>query len=391
MKPIIHFYTLGFKINILERKITLKKKDPYKPILGILLLMYIGTMIVLQSMKTDMIFSESENRRLEQAPKISKTQVVDGRFTTNYEKYISDQFPLRDFWIGVKSKSEKIWGKKENNGVYIGKDGYLLEKFQNPSEEDFESKVAEINDIAINLPNVNKYFMLVPNSTKVLEDKLPPYAPNGDELDCIDQVKSNLDRDVQFVDVYQVLQSNRDKYIYYKTDHHWTTRGAFLAYIELMGEMEIEPRDEKYYEIKKFSDSFYGSLYSKSGIRDVEPDTIELYIPKDMEEIKVEYLGEGGISYSLYDMDSFNKKDKYTVFLGGNHPLIKIESSANTTDKLLILKDSYANSFIPFLTSHFSEIYVVDPRYYDEDLVDLMKDEGIDNLLILYNVKTFFE
>ena len=361
MKPIIHFYTLGFKINILERKITLKKKDPYKPILGILLLMYIGIMIVLQSMKTDKVFSESENRRLEQAPKMSKTQVIDGRFTTNYEKYISDQFPLRDFWIGVKSKSEKILGKRENNGVYMGKDGYLLEKFQNPSEEDFESKVAEINDIATNLPNVDKYFMLVPNSTKILEDKLPSYAPNGDELYYIDKVGDNLDKDIQFVDVYNVLQSNREKYIYYKTDHHWTTRGAFLAYRELMQEMEIVPRDEKYYEIQMFSDSFYGSLYSKSGSRGVGPDTIELYIPKSSEEIRVEYLEEGSVANSLYDMDSLDKKDKYTVFLGGNHPLIKIESNANTTDKLLILKDSYANSFIPFLTSHFSKIYVVDP------------------------------
>ncbi len=369
----------------------MKKQDSYKPILSILLLIYIGSMIIINKITADKVFSEAENRRLEQAPKLSTSQLMDGRFTANYEKYVSDQFPLRDFWIGVKSNGEKALGKKENNGVYLGKDGYLMEKFKKPSEKIFKSKVDDINSLVSNMLNANKYFILAPNSMKILEDKLPPYAPNADELIYIDRVKSSIDNDIKFVDIYDALYSHKDEYIYYKTDHHWTTRGAYLAYERFMEYIGEGPHKEDYFNIEKVTDDFYGSLYSKSGFRKLTPDSIELYIPKQDEGIKVEYVDERKDSNSIYNMDSLNEKDKYTVFLGGNYPLIKISTNIDNKEKLLIIKDSYANSFIPFLTGHFSEIYVVDPRYYDEDLTTLMKDKSIDNILIIYNVKTFFE
>ena len=239
------------------------------------------------------------------------------------------------------------------------------------------------------MPNVDAFFILVPNSVKVLEDKLPPYAPAADELIYINKVKESLDDNINFVDIYDTLYANKDEYIYYKTDHHWTTKGAYLAYEKLMENMGIEPHGEDYFHIKKVTDSFYGSLYSKSGFRNIDPDSIELYIPKKEEVSKVEFVEEGKVSDSIYDMENLDKKDKYTVFLGGNHPLIKINTNINNGKKLLIIKDSYANSFIPFLTGHFSEIYVVDPRYYDKDLKILVDDNKIDNLLIMYNVKTF--
>ena len=374
----------------MKRGILLKKRDSYKSVLGIFLLIYISFILIVNIASTDKVFSESENRRLEQVPKFSANQIIDGRFTTNYEKYISDQFPLRDFWIGIKSTSEKILGKKENNGVYLGKDGYLLEKFEKPEEKDVKAKIDKINSFASNISNVDKYFMLVPNSVKVLEDKLPSYAPNGDESFYMAKVKDILDDDIKFIDVYNTLYSCRNEYIYYKTDHHWTTKGAYLAYKKFMKDLGINPHSEEYFSIKKVTDSFYGSLYSKSGIRNIKPDTIELYTPKNDEGIKVEYIEEKETSDSLYNMESLDKKDKYTVFLGGNHPIIKIKTKFNDEKKLLIIKDSYANCFIPFLTGHFSEIYVVDPRYYDGDLNSLVEDKEIDNLLILCNVKTFF-
>lgn len=366
----------------------MKKQDSYKPILSVLLLAYIGTMVILNMTTADKVFSESENRILEQAPKLSTSRVVDGRFTSNYEKYVSDQFPLRDFWIGIKSRAEKALGKKENNGVYLGKDNYLLEKFEKPTEKNFETKTNEINSIA-NISDIDKYFMLVPNSVKILEDKLPSYAPNGDQLIYMNRVRDSIDNRIIFVNVYEELYSNKNEYIYYKTDHHWTTKGAYLAYQRLMNDMGIIPHGEKYFNIEKATDSFYGSLYSKSGIRNIKPDTIELYIPKKDEDLKVEYIDEGKVLNSVYNMESLKKKDKYTVFLGGNQPLIKISSNAGKGKKLLLLKDSYANSLIPFLTGHFTEIYVVDPRYYDKDIKLLIEEENIDNLLILYNIKTF--
>ena len=136
---------------------------------------------------------------------------------------------------------------------------------------------------------------------------------------------------------------------------------------------------------------FYGSLYSKSVFRNLLPHSIELYIPKTDESYEIEYYDENKISESLYDMESLNKKDKYTVFFGGNHSLIKISTNIHNGKKLLIIKDSYANSIIPFLAGHYSEIYVVDPRYYIDNVNQLIENNDIDNVLVLYNVISFFE
>ncbi len=368
----------------------MKKQHLYSSVLGILLSVYIGIMAILNIFTSDKVFSESENRRLEQAPKFSMSQIVDGRFTSNYEKYISDQFPFRDFWIGVKSTSERLLGKRENNEVYLSRDGYLMEKFKKPDMEVISSKIHDINLLGQNLLDIDKYFMLVPNSVKILEDKLPYYAPNGDELVYINKIRDSIHNSINFIDIYDVLYAHRDEYIFYKTDHHWTTRGAYLAYKSLMDCMDIPSHNEDYFDIKRVADDFYGSLYSKSGFRNIKPDTIELYIPKENEELRVEYVDEKRVVDSIYNLENLKKKDKYTVFLDGNYPLIKIKTNINTKDRLLIIKDSYANSMVPFLTGHFHEIYIVDPRYYDKDIDELMRDREINKLLILYNAKTFF-
>ncbi|KAJ51071.1 hypothetical protein BD780_000191 [Clostridium tetanomorphum] len=368
-----------------------KYNNIYKCIMSLLLIMYIGSIIVFNLIIPNKAFSESENRPLEQKPNFSIESVIKGRFISNYEKYISDQFPFRDFWIGVKSDTEKILGKKENNEVYLGKDGYLIQKFNKPLDENFKSKINSINAFANSNLNINTYFMLVPNSVKVLEERLPSFAPSADQLIYINKVKNALNKDIKFIDVYNTLYSKKNEYIFYKTDHHWTTKGSYYAYKKLAKEMALTPYNKDYFEVKKVTDSFYGSLYSKGGFRDITPDSIELYIPKEKHNFKVWYSDSNTTTNSLYKIDNLNKKDKYTVFLNSNHPLIKIKSDISNNKKLLLIKDSYANSFIPFLAEHYSEIYVVDLRYYDENLNTLIKANNIDDNLILYNVNTFFE
>lgn len=367
-----------------------KFSDLYQRTMAILLILYIAFMSILNILLPDRAFSETENRRLEQTPRLSFEKLFKGKFTSDYEKYVSDQFPFRDFFIGIKSDCERLAGKKENNNVYLGKDGYLLEKFEKPNVRDMENKVQAINSFANSIPNVNMYFMLVPNSVKILEDKLPEFAPVEDEFIYIDKVKNCLSENIKFVDVCDILSLKKNEYIYYKTDHHWTTKGAFYVYKNLCKYMNIKPHSEEYFQIEKVTDDFYGSLYSKGGFRHLSPDSIYLYIPKTKKELEVEYFDEEKIEDTLYDFSGLNKKDKYTIFLGGNHPLIKISSNVNEK-KLLIVKDSYANSLIPFLTDHFGQIYVVDLRYFDEDLSSLIEKENIGDVLILFNVKTFFE
>ncbi|GMX61957.1 DHHW family protein [Paenibacillus elgii] len=336
-------------------------------------------------------FSEAENRSLEQLPPLSLHSLFSGKFTSGFEKYISDQFMARDFWIGVKSDADRAMGKKESNGVYLGKDGYLIQKFPPPTDGDMEMKVNAIHSLAKAAPGLRTFVMLVPTAASVLADKLPDYAPAVEELAYLDQVGRSLHRDIRFVDVYPALRAQQERSVYYKTDHHWTTRGAFYAYQELSKRMGLTPKKEEEFTIRTVTDEFYGSLYSKSGFRHVEPDSIELYMPKAGGSCTVEYVEEGRTSDSMYAMDNLGKKDKYTVFFDGNHSLIRITTGLRNGTKLLVVKDSYANSLIPFLTPHFSEIYVVDPRYYEKDLKALIQERHIRDVLLLYNANTFFE
>lgn len=155
--------------------------------------------------------------------------------------------------------------------------------------------------------------------------------------------------------------------------------------------MGLNPQKEEEFQIRQVTDAFFGSLYSKSGFRHVKPDPIQLYLPKHPEAYTVSYVDEGLTTDSLYAMDQLQKKDKYAVFLNGNHALIRIQTGQKNGRKLLVVKDSYANSFIPFLLRHFGEIDVVDFRYYEDDLAALVKERGIREMLLLYNAITFCE
>ncbi|WP_306024483.1 MULTISPECIES: DHHW family protein [Paenibacillus] len=372
--------------------IDLKKYDQvYYRVLAILLLMFTGAVLLINFLTPSKEFSESENRMLQKLPKFSLETLVSGKFTSEFESYISDQFMERDFWIGLKSDADQGMGKKESNGVYIGKDGYLIQKFPPPEKGDLEDKVKAVQAFDKASPGLRKYMMLVPTAAAVLEDKLPPYASGGDEMVYWEKIKDSHLGDIRCIDVSPALEANKEQPIYYKTDHHWTTKGAFLAYRELGAPMSFTPKNEDDFNIRQVTSQFYGSLYSKSGFRHIQPDSIELYYPKTPGTISVDYVDEQQSADSMYVMENLAKKDKYTVFFNGNHGLIRITTDNTEGRRLLIVKDSYANSLIPFLTSHFSEIDVIDLRYYDGDILKLTEERQIHDMLILYNITTFFE
>lgn len=363
----------------------------YKYLMALLLILYIGAMMTFSVITPNKAFSECENRPLEQKPNFSFESLIKGKFISNFENYISDQFPYRDFWIGVKSDTERFIGKKENNEVYLGKDKYLLQKFNKPEDDNLKNRIDAINSFALANPNINKYFMLVPNSIKVLQNNLPYDAPCADQLIYINKIKKELNKNIKFIDVYDALHAKKNEYIFYKTDHHWTSKGAYYAYEKAAPYMGLTPHDISYFNIKKVTDNFYGSLYSKSGFRHLDPDSIEIYLPKKDDGQLVCYSDKNTNFNSIYFMNNIDKKDKYTIFFDGNHPLVKISTNIKNGKKLLVIKDSYANCFIPFLVGHYSEIYMVDLRYYNEDLNSLIKSNNINDSLILYNVNTFFE
>ena len=377
--------------NIMYKQSNINKIR-YKRILAISFLLFLIILVFLNFIIKPKEFSDSENRMLTQSPKFSIDGLFEGRFIKKYEKYKSDQFVFRDMWINIKSTIDKVSGKKENNGVYLSRDKYLIENFKKPNNDYVNQNINAINKFSKIHKDIKGYAMVVPNAVSIMKDKLPKFAPSANQRDYINSFKSKLSSDIKFIDTFDILSNHNGEYLYYRTDHHWTTLGAYYSYLEACKIMNLKANSKDNYSIERISNNFYGTLSSKSSFNVHKPDVVDVYIPKSSDdEVIVNYVKEKKKEGTLYDSESLKKKDKYTVFLEGNHPIVKINTTSKNNKKLLLIKDSYANSFVQFLTTHYSEIIMIDPRYYYDDIENLVKSEGITDLLYVYNANTFFQ
>ena len=305
----------------------------------------------------------------------------------NFEAWQTDQFVFRDGWITFRTRVDRILGKNESGGVFLGKDGSLYEKPAAAGKQTRRNLDA-VRSFCLRHPEVSSWMMLVPDAAGVKPEELPAFAPVESQRDQLAQISGYLGADVKEISVYDTLREHREEYLYYRTDHHWTTLGAWYAYREAASAMGLEIPGEEEPPLYPVSDSFTGTLASVSGYS-AAPDTISVYWPQTRPDLVVSYVEEQEESASLYAAEKLNTRDQYGMFLNGNHPLVKIRTMAESERKLLLIKDSYANCFVPFLTSQFREIVLVDPRYYYGDLESLMKEEEFTDVLFLYNLNTF--
>ena len=345
----------------------------------------------------DREFSPNENRYLAEPPRLTVDNILSGKFQDGLENYLRDQICFRDGWITVKTGIQKACKDTDIGGAYVGKDGYDFEKItpEDVDEKQIARNVKAVQDFfAKASENVEKdrlSFLLVPSSGLVMEDKLPAHARLFDQAKYIDQIEKQM-TDCRVTDVRKDLLSHKDDYIYYKTDHHWTTLGAFYAFQATAPSLGIEGDLSGKYVSHAVSNSFNGMLASKSGVNLGEKEQIDIYVPTEEDtDLIIDYVDEGKRSTSLYDSSKLKEKDQYTVFLGGNSSLLDIRTVSTSTKRLLLVKDSFANSFIPFLTPYYREIVVVDPRYYSGTINDLMDSYRISEVLFLYSGNTFFK
>lgn len=356
----------------------------------LILFIFLGsifTMGILNIITPDKSYSEMENRMLQKFPKISWNNIKSGRFSEQFERYISDQFVFKDFLVSIKSDIEKASLKGENNNIYFGEEQYLMEHYKKPGEE-IDDIIRGINTFG-EKNNISTSLMLIPNSVKIYEDKLPELASPYDQLKVIDYVRSQLNNDVDFIDVYNILSQHKEEEIYFRTDHHWTMRGAYYAYTEAAKKLGIEPYSLDEFVSEKVTDEFYGTYYSKANDRSVSADTIEIFKPKFDVEYSIRYELGNEEKDSLYEYSHLDKKDKYSVFLDGNHSMVRIKTSVNNGKKLLVIKDSYSHCFIPFLANHYEEVHILDLRYYKKDVYEYINNNDITQSLFIYNVGTF--
>lgn len=320
-------------------------------------------------------------------PKFSFADLASGKFTSSFETYSTEQFPFRDTWTSLKARSELAVGKSQNNDVYLCvDDNTVIEQFVAPEQSVLDKNMAALNKLKENT-EAEVYFALIPGKGEVWSSLLPENAPSDNEKDIIDY--SYAQTDANCIDVLSPLTEHSDEYIYYRTDHHWTSLGAYYGYSAVAAAMDLDVNSLDHYSDRHtVSESFYGTTYSSSGFSWINPDSMEIFVDEP-ENIDIQtYLTEVPTEGTLYDFSFLEKKDKYSMFMGGNAPLHEI-STGNDGPSLLIVRDSYADSLVPFLLEEFSEIYVLDLRYYRASLSEFIAENEIDNVLVCYSVANF--
>lgn len=340
-------------------------------------------------------FSENENRVLATFPAFNVETVTSGEFMKGFEKYVADHFFLRDGWISTKTQTELVSGKKEVNGVFVLKDR-LIQKFEDYDRTKVSKNVAAISDFAKNIKKPTS-IMLVPTACEIQKELLDKNAPLANQKMLIDSVYSRLADSVSVIDAYTPLYSSRDEYIYYKTDHHWTSLGAYLGYSAASKALGYETIPRGSFDIEHASHDFLGTLYSKVIYDPMGPDTIDYYFYPTPKGVSVKSVtvnpgtAKEQVTDSLYFRDYLKQKDQYSSFLGNNQPVVNIKTELAGGKRLLVIKDSYAHSMAPFLTQHYSEITMVDLRYVNAGLNTVVNLSEYDQVLFLYNAETFAE
>ena len=359
----------------------------YARFLTVFFCLFLGGFLVWHVLLPDRARSETENRTLAQRPVLTWSALADGSFTRAAEDYFADQFPLRDSWTGLKARSEQLLGKREFNGVYLCGDTLIAEV--NPPLDGLEEKnlghvarLAERTEIPV-------YLGLIPSAAEIWREKLPEGAESWDQAAFIRRTSAL--EGVKPIDLLTALRGHEEEGIFYRTDHHWTTLGAYYGYAAVMealgrGEETLEPEEAKKWELP-VSNGFQGTLYSQSGIHWLEPDSIEFWVEEN--GLSVTSWRDGTPKEAgVYEYDYLGEKDKYSAFLGGNQPLCVIRNGEGT-GKLLLIRDSYADSLAPFLARHFGEVHLLDLRYYRGSAAAYAGENGVDAVVILQSVPNF--
>ncbi len=330
-------------------------------------------------------FSEKENRYLKPFPSFSLSSLLSGDYAAGIEEYCSDHFAGRDLWISLKARLELAQGKRENNGVFLCAGERLIEPFTAFDPAEAERKTQHINSFA-GKAGVPVALGLIPTSAELYSDLLPEGAENLSQRELIDFVYSLSE--TADADILAALEPFKDEYIFYRTDHHWTSLGASRARSAVAEALGIGggPGD---YDRKTVSTDFLGTAYSSSGFFWVKPDAIETFVDETPDVLVQRYESTEPESGELYAESMLSTKDKYRFFLGGNCPRIVIRTGREDLPSLLIVRDSYADSLVPFLLDSFSEIHLLDLRYYRESVVNYVSSEGIERVLILCSTQNF--
>ncbi|MBR1470494.1 MAG: hypothetical protein IJ600_02480 [Lachnospiraceae bacterium] len=369
-------------------------------------------------------FSESENRTLAKLPQITWEKIRNGSVTEALGTYAADHFPMRNEFLSIITEAERLSGRKEINGVYLAQDGSLIEVYDAPQNTD--KQIAQFSKLAENTEHAHCSLMLVPTAVSVYRDALPQYAPDADallrsdrqtlvaeqgaarptQLQTIQQIYAAMPEKMQTIDVYGALRADvqwtaeamggaedgqgvpPSRRLFYRTDHHWTVYGAYIGYQAWCEARGITPLPLTDYVTETVSEDFRGTIYSKLNDPYFGADTIISCRHPDW-RLQVLYPDTGEVTDSPYNPEYLTQKDQYSYFLNNIHPMVIITNDAVESGAVAVVKDSYANCFVPFLLNHYHTVYVFDTRYYKGGPSKFINEHPeITEVLVLYNMNT---
>lgn len=344
--------------------------------------------LMINILAPDKATSQAENRSLQTFPKFDSEDVLSGQFSQELNNYVSDQFVGRDSLIHIRYLFNKLTGVKKINDVYLG-NGTLIQENSAINEEQMNRNINAINNFCIN-HQVRSGFLLAPNAANIQSDNLPAYSNTIDQDAQMDQIFSMLDTSITQIDVRDTLDKHKDEYLYYHTDHHWTSLATFYAFQQLASSFELGEVKKSDYTVYQVSDNFKGTLAKKVGSVGIQDD-IEIYVSDNIKDYVMMDESNGTRTCSIYNSKGLESSNPYDVFLGGNTGLVQIENLNDSDRHLLLIKDSYANSMVQFLLPYYRTITIVDPRYFYEDIERIFNLNLITDVLFLYNTNTFVQ
>ncbi len=331
-------------------------------------------------------FSQKEKRYLEKLPQLSWDSLSSGDFGEKAEKYMADHLPFRDFFVGLAANGERLMGLQVTKDIYVGESGRLYEAPCRADGASTEEHMEYINAFAQKLGR-DVDFMLVPSAGYMMQEDIKglknPYI--DDEL--IASAYALAREELRCLDLLGPFAGADRERLYYRTDHHWTAYGAWLAYREYMESLGRESRAEEDYSLS-YIPGFYGSTYSRSCLWQYPPEDMEVW--EDGGSYTVTFSDREGEFHSLFFPERLEETDKYTYWLDGNHPLVRIENQDPEAEgSLLVIRDSYSNCLGCFLAGSYKTVVLADLRYYKEPLSELYRQEGFDQVLVAYSIGNF--
>ncbi len=326
-------------------------------------------------------FSDNENRVLSTRPDLSVSALVSGSFDEAFETFFSDQFVLRDRWIEAKAALRKSGGSIENNDVYFAGSDTLVRRFASYKESVWNSNLKAVASFS-EKSGLQANVLLVPTAAWSKRDTLPAGAWDLDQAAMIEEAAGVLNG-ANVIRVAGPLAEEENTY--FRTDHHWNAEGARIGYEAVC--REVLHKEPSRFTYEKVSDSFCGTMYSRSGAFWTKPDELFRIVPGEEHSVTMDC---DGTQYdSIYLPEKLSQKDQYTYYIGGNHALTRIDVDNGRGNTALIIKDSYAHILVPYLCAEYEHLILVDLRYWRAPVSDLIEDHEHTDLYVIYSVDNF--